>query len=435
MRIAKMILMLVLVLVVAQVVPAQAQETSERQQDNKDGQTEEKKKKGAVEEEDELEALRRAADAEAKKEEDKEEAKETTFTSGNLGLQALNPEISVVGDMLGNYQSGSDEIVNWDTVFRTLGIHFQGYLDPYSQFKVALELSPIEAELGEVYFTRYGIPGNFNITLGKFRQQFGVVNRWHKHGLDWFDFPLAVLSIFGPGGLNQIGAHIEWGASTGPITHGLLTEITDGTNPSMFGQNAKNRPSILARYHAYQDLTSSTYLDIGLTGLFGWNDAWGEEEDAFSETKPVYVYGADLVLMWEPTDRMRYKNIQWRSEAYLADKEIYAPDGSGFDRVKPWGLYTLLQSRLSRIFEVGVRYDYYAPDAKSYADESLALLAVTTDGAYRNLFGGWVTWWQSPFVKFRGGYSYSDGKGTGSEVHLVTFQMVFAAGPHKHERY
>ncbi|MEJ2722834.1 MAG: hypothetical protein P8181_17100, partial [bacterium] len=60
---------------------------------------------------------------------------------------------------------------------------------------------------------------------------------------------------------------------------------------------------------------------------------------------------------------------------------------------------------------------------------------VTTSDAYRQLVGGWLTWWQSPFVKFRGGYSYENGTGTGPNTHYVMLQMVFAAGPHKHERY
>ena len=150
----------------------------------------------------EFKFLRRAAEAETKKEQKGEEAaEEKTFKSGNLGLQALNPEISVTGDMLGRYQSGNDEAPTSETVFRTLGLHFEAYLDPYSRFKAAIPISVVEAELGEAYFTRYGVAWNINLTLGKFRQQFGVVNRWHMHALDWFDFPLALTSIFGPGGL------------------------------------------------------------------------------------------------------------------------------------------------------------------------------------------------------------------------------------------
>jgi hypothetical protein len=120
------------------------------------------------------------------------------------------------------------------------------------------------------------------------------------------------------------------------------------------------------------------------------------------------------------------------------DTEIYAPDGSGLDKVRPWGLYSLLQAKVSRTVEIGTRYDYFAPDTKNYTlgeIESLPPLASTSSDAYRWLAGAWVTWWQSPFVKFRGGYSYESGRGLGPDINAFTLQVVFAAGPHKHERY
>jgi hypothetical protein len=46
-----------------------------------------------------------------------------------------------------------------------------------------------------------------------------------------------------------------------------------------------------------------------------------------------------------------------------------------------------------------------------------------------------ATWWQSPFVRFRVGYAHERGSGMGADEHIATFQTVFAAGPHKHERY
>ncbi len=424
---------LVLVFCVAGLPPALSQDSPRR--NDEQAQTEDKNTS-----EEDLEALRRAAEAESDKEQESEEdAEENVFKSGSLGLQALNPEISVTGDMLSNYQSGIDEDPASDIVFRTLGLHFEAYLDPYSRFKAAVGLSADGAELEEVYFTRFGILRKVNITLGQFRQQFGVVNRWHKHGLDWFDFPLALRSIFGPGGLNQLGLSLEWTAPTGGLVNELTVQVTDADNPRMFGGNSDNRPSILGRFLAYVDVSPSTYVQIGATGLVGWNDAWTTIDTAFNDSRVAAVYGADLVVVWEPTDRMRYRNVEWRSEVYFADKEIHAPDNSGTDRIRPWGAYTLLQTKLSRTVEIGVRYDYFAPDVKDYASvdgaSSLAPLVVTGGDAYRQLAGVWLTWWQSPFVKFRGGYSYEEGKGTGPDVHLVTLQMVFAAGPHKHERY
>jgi hypothetical protein len=438
MRPYKLLLAFVLACGVAGAAPvlAGADRATERAQEQ-EPEKEKAKEKSPTEAVDEL---RKAAAAEAAEEEETESAEEeSVFKSGELALQALNPEISVTGDLLGNYQSGNEDAVAWDTVFRTLGLHFEAYLDPYSRFKAAVPVSAEGAELGEAYFTRYGVLPNTNVTLGKFRQQFGVVNRWHKHALDWFDFPLALRSIFGPGGLNQVGLSAESGGSTGPVVHGVIVEVTDGDNGVVFDRNERNRPSILGRYTAYQDLSSSTYLDIGVTGLVGWNDEWTVADSSFSDPLTVVVYGADLVLVWEPTDRMRYRNIEWRSEAYFMDKEIYAPDGSGVDRVKPWGFYSLLQTKVSRTLEIGVRYDYFAPDAKSYAPAvdraGIPPLAVGAEDAYRWLAGSWFTWWQSPFVKFRVGYTYESGRDLGPDVHAVTFQTVFAAGPHKHERY
>jgi hypothetical protein len=402
-------------------------------------QAQEQEKKDDKRQADDLEALRKAAAAEAEKEEETADVeKDTAFKSGELALQALNPEISVSGDMLAGYQTGDNNATAWDTSFRSLGLHFEAYLDPYSRFKAALPFSAEGAELEEAYFTRYGVLTNVNVTVGKFRQQFGVVNRWHKHGLDWFDFPLALRSVLGNGGLNQVGLSLDSGATTGPVTHGIIVEVTDGDNARMFGANSRNRPAILGRYSAYQDLSPSTYLDIGVTGLVGWNDAWTVADSSFDDPRPAIVYGADIVIVWEPTGRMRYRNVEWRSEAYLVDKEIYAPDGTGLDKVNPWGFYTLVQAKVSRTVDIGVRYDYFAPDEKNYTigDElSLPALAVSESEAYRYLAGTWVTWWQSPFVKFRGGYSYESGRGLGPDVHAVTFQTVFAAGPHKHERY
>ena len=385
-----------------------------------------------------LEALRQAAMTEADMEisaDSKQE--ETTFESGNLGLQAMNPEISVTGDMLDFYRDGDDVQTTSDIVFRGMGLHFEAYLDPYSRFKAAVSLDENGAELGEVYFTRYGIIPNTNITLGKFRQQFGVVNRWHKHALDWFDFPLALRMVFGPGGLNQTGLSLDWNGAISNTTHEIILQVTDGNNPFILGQNDKNRPSILSHYKIYKDLSPSTYVELGGTGFVGWNDTWEITDDSIDKTLASYVYGIDFTMAWEPLNKMRYHNIEWRNEAYFVDKEIQVPDGSGVDHLKPWGFYSSLLAKLNRIFTLNLRFDYYRPEVKLYADAQNPMLSsvVTTEDAYRQQTGINLTWYQSPFVKFRAGYAYSSGRGTGADESTIRLQMVFAAGPHKHERY
>jgi len=380
-----------------------------------------------------LEALREAAKKEIAVEEPVE-SEEGAFTSGALSLQTLNPEISVTGDFLFSREDSTT-----DFLFRALGIHLESYLDPFTKLKSAVEIHTDEAELGEAYMTRFGILPHVNVTLGKFRQQFGVVNRWHKHGLDQVDFPLALRMIFGEGGLNQTGASIEWTLpAAGNCSQEMTVQITDGQNPRVFAENAENELSALAHYKMFRDLTASTYAEVGLSGLYGRNNEWPVLDAVEDESLGARVLGVDFSVVWEPTHRMRYRNVTWRTEAYVLDKDILAPDGSGEDTLRAWGAYSYLESKVSRTLFLGVRGDYFEPDSKAYADSGnvfLAPVAVTENDPYRWQVSPYVTWHQSEFVHFRAEFDHADGIGTGDEEDALWLQCIFAAGPHKHERY
>jgi len=393
---------------------------------------------------DELTSLRELAKAKATEGIITEKELEgTTFKSRGLGLQALNPEVSVTGDFLFSSRQDTTRDESSDFNFRTLGIHLESWLDPYTRFKAAVAFHENEdAELGEGYITLYDFADDLNLTLGKFRQQFGVVNRWHKHGLDQIDFPLALRKVFGDGGLNQSGISLDWlMPPAGNASQQFTFQVTDGSNDRLFGGNTSNRPSLLAHYKNYRDLSKDTYLEYGLTGLVGWNDQWevGSSATTQDSREMTTVLGADLTVLWEPTDKMRHHNVEWRSEAYWLNKDILAPDGSGEDTINSWGLYSYLQTKVSRTIDIGIRGDYYVPDTKSYADNpnwtSLSPLAVTGDNPYLWQISPYITWQQSPFVKFRLEYDHSDGKGIDNPEGVLWFQCIFSAGPHKHERY
>ncbi len=391
---------------------------------------------------DELAALRELAKAEAAEGITAEKKlEEATFKSRGLSLQTLNPEISVTGDFLFSTRQDTTSDQSSDFNFRNLGVHLESWLDPYTRFKSAVEFHEDETELGEAYMTLYNFSDDLNLTFGKFRQQFGVVNRWHKHGLDQVDFPLALRQIFGDGGLNQSGLSLDWMMPPAGDASQLLTfQVTDGSNNRLFGDNARNRPSLLAHYKNYRDLSKDTYLEWGLSGLFGWNNEWDIQGGTKQNGgKTTTVLGADLTILWEPTEAMRYHNVEWRSEAYWLNKDILAPDGSGSDTINAWGLYSYLQSKISRTVDVGVRGDFYVPDTKGYANLSSSLslspLAVTGNNSYLWQAGPYITWQQSPFVKFRMEYDHSDGHGIDYPEDIVWFQLIFSAGPHKHERY
>jgi len=390
-------------------------------------------------EEDESAYLRQLAEKLAGAPEKGKKTEETVFKSGGLSLQALNPEISVTGDMLGYYKHQAGTRKRSDFIFRGLGLHFEAYLDPYSRFKAAVPVNEDGAELGEAYFTRFGIFDGVNLTLGKFRQQFGIVNRWHKHGLDQVDFPLALRKIFGEGGLNQIGASLGWTLPrSGEATQELIFQITNTRNNRLFGNDTLGNPCLLAHYKNYRDLSENTYLEFGLSGLFGWNDEWNVDSHKEHDTLGTEVLGADFTLTWEPAEQMRYRNIEWRSEVYFLNRDILAPDASGRDTVNAWGAYSYVQSKISRTVDIGFRGDYYKPDSKKYAElpgTAITPLAYSGSNVYRWQIGPYITWHQSPFVKFRCEYDHADGQGMEKPEDVLWLQMIFAAGPHKHERY
>jgi len=393
-------------------------------------------------EESEAEMLRRLAEDAVAKEKKKEEYEDTVFKHAGLALQKLNPEISITGDIVNAYTVDADTD-RFDFNFRNLGIHFESYLDPYTRFKAAVPVTTSSATIGEAYLTRYGILKDVNFTMGKFRQQFGVVNRWHKHALDQVDFPYALRQIFGDGGLNQTGISFDWAMP--PVfesSQELILQVTNGENSRVFSGNTASVPSVLAHYKNYRDLSKDTYLECGLTGLLGWNRDWDVSSEGTTVARKDYqhaaCFGADLTVLWEPTEQMRYRNFEWRNELYWLNKGILAPDDSGSDTLNSWGVYSYLQAKVSRTLDIGIRGDFYMPDDKEYANVSgfsLAPLAYVEKDAYQWQISPYITLWQSPFVKFRLEYNHLDGKNFAEPEDKIMLQAVFAVGPHKHERY
>jgi len=399
----------------------------------------------AAQADDELAALRALAESEAGEKKEQKTPEETVYKFGGLSLQQLNPEISVSGDFVAHYRHQPETRERTDAEIRGVELNFQSYLDPFSRLKATTHISDEGVDVEEAYFTRFTIFENVNLDLGRFRQQFGVVNRWHEDALDQVQYPLALQRIFGEEGLGQTGASLEWTLPPwGSAYQGLTAQVTNTENDRLFSEDALGNPSLLFHYKNYRDLSRDVYLEFGLSGLFGWNDEWAVQLNATPPLETVHdsmgtrVYGADVSFLWEPADRALYRNIEWRSEIFLLDRDILAPDNSGIDNLNAWGLYSYIQSKVARNMEVGMRYDYYEPDGKGYAATAgapLMPLAYTADDAFRWQLCPYLTWWQSEWVKFRLEYDYADGRGMERPEHLVLFQANFAAGPHKHERY
>ena len=393
--------------------------------------------------EDELQRLVERAEMVAIAPPEEENPEDRVFTSAARAMQITNPEISISGDMLTSLAINEDmragNPVDSGFPLRALSMHVQSVLDPYSLFKAALEFYPGETtvNLEELFISWHALIPSTSITVGRFRQNFGVVNRWHQHDLDQTDYPLALYELFGNNGVMGNGVSFKWFMpSLWAHAQELTIDVTDGDNPDYLSQESFWRPAAMAHLKNYYDLSESTYLELGLSGQYGYaNDparvetadealARGADPEAADyaplnmdgDWATTVASGADLTLYWSPLQHARYRSITWRSELYMLQRQDEAGDWAN-----GMGGYSYFTYQLGASWFAGVRGDW----VKSMDEE-------VSEAAMRVV--PYATFWQSEFVYLRGEYWYTRGLDDEPE-HRILFQLNWAAGPHKHERY
>jgi hypothetical protein len=350
---------------------------------------------------DELAALRAAAAAATDTARlNADTAQPTRFIGRERNQAQLNPEISATGDVrAGGYTEGVQR-ENFDP--REFEVGFQSALDPYSHTKifVALENGSVSVEEGYAYWT--GLPGRIRFDIGKFRQQFGEVNRWHLHALPETEYPLALRTLLGEDGLAGTGISL-YRAFGGLGTHEVTAQVTRSeSDGELFGGGG--RPTYLVRLLNFWQLTRSTYMQVGGTGLYG------TEPDSSLRTK---VGGIDFRLTWRPPAEALYREWTLRGELYALRRE-YA--GVGTTRL---GWYAGTTYKLGQRWIAGAHYDY-AEDP---------LFGVVTRQVVPSL-----TLWQSEWVELRAQYTWAKTAGLDA-TNQFALQAVWAIGPHKHETY
>ncbi|MFP5286024.1 MAG: hypothetical protein ACLGI9_09830, partial [Thermoanaerobaculia bacterium] len=362
-------------------------------------------------EDDELAALRAAAEEAAGQTPTVPPSPETATVApaqdvsvgSERNLNRLNPEISMTGDVVGFTTNVDREDFN----AREFELNLQSALDPYSLTKWTLSFSPEEGvDIEEGYVSYTGLPGGLTFTGGKFRQTFGALNRWHLHALPQLDYPLALQTYFGEEGLAQTGLSASWLLPRPWATANEITlELTDGESDAFGGESFDNLVG-LAHLKNFWEIGDATYAELGLSGIAGTNGEGGDSR----------VYGADVTLHWQPPQLAKYREITWRTELLRSQRE----DGEG-ELQNAWGGYSYLEGLVAQNLCAGLRYDR--------VEEPLDPGHVRW-GLFPNL-----TWWQSEFVRLRGEYGYLKDDLTGDSERRFTLQIVWAAGPHKHETY
>src|SRR5216117_715993 len=152
----------------------------------------------------------------------------------------LNPEIGVTGDVRGYATGRGVQRDNFDP--REFEVGFQSALDPYSHTKIFISLEGGNVGLEEGYAYWTGLPGHIRLDLGKYRQQFGELNRWHLHAVPETEYPLAITTFLGEDGLSGTGISL-YRAFGGLGTHELTAQVNEAPVTRSCSETAAGRPT------------------------------------------------------------------------------------------------------------------------------------------------------------------------------------------------
>ncbi|MDZ7261677.1 MAG: hypothetical protein ONB05_06195 [candidate division KSB1 bacterium] len=365
----------------------------------------------------ELEKLLTAAQEFTQREKEEEATIARVFRGGERQQQALNPEISLTGDFFGSYSNARidqilkpNEFTDGRNCFflREAEFHIVAPLDPFTRGKFFLGV-PGDGHLhvGEAYMEWLNLPANMNLKIGKFRTQFGLLNRWHEHGLPQIDRPRAITNLFGLEGLAGMGvsmnfllpklwAHVnEWDV-----------ELITGGDGVSFAEEYDNLV-LISHLKNYYDLTRNTYLEVGVSAAHGFNDPKQQHRTTLG--------AVDVTYKWVPAEKSRYRTLEFRNEFFWSHRETAH---SGLNRV---GFYSYLSNKMGARWWLGLRFSYseWPRELEKKYDWDLS---------------PYLDFWQSEWVMMRLQYSYTY-RNYAEKDHSVFLQAVWSMGPHKHEAY
>ena len=379
------------------------------------------KEKAEQEEKAELEELLKSAQNFSNKEKKKELSISKVFTGGQRQLQALNPNISMTGDFFGSVTSSDAPGIKNPSEFtdgrnqfnlREAEFHIIAPLDPYTRGKFFLgipgsgDVSLVDM-IGEAYMEWLNLPLNMNLKIGKYNTQFGILNRWHTHGLPQIDRPSALTNLFGTENFGGFGVSANFLLpKLWADVNEFDVEIVTGGGGISFDESHDN-VILVSHLKNYFDLNRDSYLELGASVSHGYNDQMNSQKTT--------IGAIDLTYKWSPVGGSHYKTVEFRNEFFLSHRETMQGD---LDR---FGFYSYLSSKTGYRFWVGMRYGY-------------SQIPFTMTKEHEWDLSPYVDFWQSEFVMLRLQYSYTQRSFTDND-HSVFIQSVWSMGPHKHDAY
>ncbi|MBU3933448.1 MAG: PspA/IM30 family protein [Candidatus Omnitrophica bacterium] len=328
--------------------------------------------------------------------------------------QNFNPDISVIGDFtFHGTDKKSDEQYN-QFKMRQAELAFSAPVDPYSRADLFLHVEPSGEEwkigLCEGYLTLLNLPiENLQGKIGKFKANFGKVNRLHLHSLPWVDYPNVLTNFLGEEGMSQSGVSASYLIPNPWDKYLELTfEAINNRNSASFAGSQGRDMVYLAHLKNFFDLNEESTLELGGSIATGPND------DGHGKNRTT-LEGIDLTYKWRPLKEGLYKSITFQNEFLFSQK-----DQTDTKQVDSWGAYSSLQYQFAKRLSAFGRYDY--SEFPGYANR------------YDNAVSTGLTFAQSEYCFWRLQFKHTD-KNYSKDSDEIWLQCNFGLGPHRKHEY
>lgn len=317
------------------------------------------------------------------------------------------PDISVIGNFMGNYGTDKTDPNRNKVYLDEMELALQGYLYPdiWANFIVSLHRESdgdYEADIEEGYVDFMVIPPlpGLSAQVGKKLIGFGKVNPVHAHHWNYADRPGVLESYLGDEGLAGHGVNFSYLI---PLPFFAQADLgiwyASGEEHDRQDMLGLAKETYSTRLWSSFALTPSQELELGFSGVMGSGPFHEDERDR------AYIGGMDLTyrLLGDKDNRLLYQ-----AETLLLRRELA---NETFHR---WGLYQFLNYRFNKNWDAGVRFDWFETPGPE-KDEEYSFSGILT----RRLT-------ESSLLRLQYKYDPRDND------HTVLLQGVFGLGPHSH---
>ena len=335
----------------------------------------------------------------------------------------FNPSVTVFGNFLGRLDD-RDVFLDDDPAegriddrfnLREVEIDFRAAIDPWADGVLIVVYeseapNEFEAAIEEGYVVLKKLPfldrapAGLKLKAGRFRTQFGRLNRIHTHDLPWMTRPRSYTNFLGPEGYLQNGLSGEFflpSPSESDVL-GATFEVLDGGEIPIAEDVAGSKLATGGRVHWFHELSANRNFEVGLSG-------WANDSD-------TRLWGLDWNFAWKPHVAGEWRSFLVGGELFLADLDQAGLDDS------PSGGFVWSQYQLGRNLYAGVRYDR----AEEIGNESLVT----------ETYGAYLTYYTSEFLRFRLGVEHSESDvALLDDVDTALVELNFIFGSHPVEPY